>query len=1672
MVEKIIKELNGDLDLILGIQNKEEENDNISKNEEILKKKFFFKKLYCEYFIIILTKIYTFDFGDDNNEELYLLIDKILNILFNQSDDIKHEKVSTIFYCFCIIQNKLRKFIPEFLINNLINYFSKIDNDNLLIKGLLILINENNLSPECIPKIFPLIKQNSNIFKFVNLEIIEYFLYESILIYIKNQISKLSKLIQFFFNYYNNEETICNYILFFQNFAINNKNPELYYKLIKILLKSKCSLTFNIIRNEMSEKIINRFFTIILLNENNELIISITLIALNELFLKQYIIGFGQRILQEKDTEFSFIQEFFNFMNNIKMTPLILKSYLFCIFKNENIFNELKFVIKGVNKFNFQFECLHQNIDIISNIFNNLEKIYNNEELFSIYKNFLYEFYNQAFLLCKNNYSNKQDDFKFSIYSSYKILGNIFESFIIYSMKNEKFNFKITELCDIIDKCFLYFKKPFYYQLILNLFKKLLNLIEENEINILTEHINSLLNFILNKIKRDKIKDLDNIFTLNYYLNIKNTIYLFIEILELIIYKNNKTVGEMMIDKFLNFINENKDYFLYIRDIFQDNKSIIERILDILIAYYTQFDKGYENVEIINKYYYQDNICIFSILDFKKNQNSNKMKEISKIEKLLEKENEVTKNFYFLSFKVINKLLSIDLSSIKNKAFSNLLENMISDIIKEININKINIIKNKLIGDNIEYNNLKEKIIQRITSNNDIDIDFLKMNLINEKVFIKENKDNENYFFINNNFKSLLKEDKKDYSDILKKMKISNLNIEFWYDDIKNFGLLSVHKTKSFLLKRLFSLMYLDKYFINNSLDKLEKKFCEKTNNLLFIKRYHEPKKIKNYITKNYTKPFLKLFTNFYKKDTYEITHSYAIEFKEENNKKKKIIPLYYNESKNKIYCELIIIEGSIFCSVLIFKGFLIIKSEKEIKIKPRTPNNMFSSVKYINKDKFIIIPFEYINEIITRRFLYIWQACEIFTKDNKSYLLNFLNKENLLHFQKTLKKQKGKNDLNIIKNSVDKFKSLNILQKWRNNEISNFDFLNLLNKYSSRSYNDLNQYPIFPWIFDSYDNLTEKNNKLRDFKYPISAQSLEKRNFLIEKYEALTNTTDYIFHNQIHYSTSAFVYFYLLRLSPITESHINFQGKKFDNPDRMFHLFSNTKNLLEKYNDNRELIPEIFYFDELFYNINLNFFGIKSKNIFVHNIFLPQGCLNSSHFIYIQRMSLESNDLKNSIRKWINNIFGYNQYNEKKLKKSCNIFNWESYENIFKKKYSKGEISEESLNDELTFINSLGQCPAVLFDKKIEKTNFNNIEEKIMNKDNLINKIESCIDGNESISFYCPIQLKNYDKSEILILKYSKDRIIILDNKYSIKTYKKETIEFIQNYNIKNTYSNLTQNCFIEYDNLNLIINSNYYDEIIEVFNEKKIIQINLHCVISCLCKINNDFFYAGTVEGIILKYKFHKSENDVSVVKIGNEYICHNNKMIWKIIFNENLNTIISVGADNFIFIRNCFSFELINVIKLEGNDIYNIYLNEFNNIYSVNTIKNTIDVYTLNGLKICDMKNNIKDNNLCFPYNNKLFYFNDNNKVLSEICPISFDKELIEVPVIFKDLYKSKIEFLKFDEDEKCFDFWTEDKIIIRLYLLDEKLKNKKMIESLNKESNKKEKNWYNLSFLWDF
>mmetsp|Transcript_10518 Transcript_10518/g.10592 ORF Transcript_10518/g.10592 Transcript_10518/m.10592 type:complete len:84 (-) Transcript_10518:21-272(-) len=49
--------------------------------------------------------------------------------------------------------------------------------------------------------------------------------------------------------------------------------------------------------------------------------------------------------------------------------------------------------------------------------------------------------------------------------------------------------------------------------------------------------------------------------------------------------------------------------------------------------------------------------------------------------------------------------------------------------------------------------------------------------------------------------------------------------------------------------------------------------------------------------------------------------------------------------------------------------------------------------------------------------------------------------------------------------------KKRELTEKWLQWKISNFDYLMNINTLSGRSYNDLSQYPVFPWILVDYEN-------------------------------------------------------------------------------------------------------------------------------------------------------------------------------------------------------------------------------------------------------------------------------------------------------------------------------------------------------------------------------------------------------------------------------------------------------------------------------------------------------------------------------------------------------------------------------------------------------------------------
>ena len=126
--------------------------------------------------------------------------------------------------------------------------------------------------------------------------------------------------------------------------------------------------------------------------------------------------------------------------------------------------------------------------------------------------------------------------------------------------------------------------------------------------------------------------------------------------------------------------------------------------------------------------------------------------------------------------------------------------------------------------------------------------------------------------------------------------------------------------------------------------------------------------------------------------------------------------------------------------------------------------------------------------------------------------------------------------------------KESKLTEKWVTREISNFDYLMMLNTIAGRTYNDLNQYPIFPWVLKDYSSdILDVNNPeiFRDFSKPIGVQNPKHIEDVRLKYESFDDPTGLMkkFHYGTHYSNAASVMHYLIRLEPFTTLHIQLQS-------------------------------------------------------------------------------------------------------------------------------------------------------------------------------------------------------------------------------------------------------------------------------------------------------------------------------------------------------------------------------------------------------------------------------------------------------------------------------------------------------------------------------------------------
>ena len=667
-----------------------------------------------------------------------------------------------------------------------------------------------------------------------------------------------------------------------------------------------------------------------------------------------------------------------------------------------------------------------------------------------------------------------------------------------------------------------------------------------------------------------------------------------------------------------------------------------------------------------------------------------------------------------------------------------------------------------------------------------------------------------------------------------------------------------------------------------------------------------------------------------------------------------------------------------------------------------------------------ISIKYDDIKLILLKRYYYKNSALEIFTITNKSYYFNFKYEEDRdLFINNLILKLKDpkqiindlkdfKDNLNIIGYSIqpqvikdkrkytrreiekddknEKRKTVVKLSKkikdWSQWKINNFSFLMWMNFFANRSYNDISQYPIFPWILSNYDDpfkieslffescLFEANSNIsnnlsecsindgkristastegteifedkkkkkkgeeeynyRDLKLPmgmleINEESKKRKNDFIELYNTLKEDKDEFegtkpYFYGTNYSNPIYICNFLMRLFPFTHISIELQGNKIDDANRLFiSVVKSFHNSISQKTDVRELIPEFFYLPEMFLNINDINFGKKEDNSIVYNVDTP--CNNNAFsFIEIMKRVFENNKISTNINNWIDLIFGYKSKG-KEAENAKNIFTEASYQETVNLK------NKEDKSSYLRFVE-FGLIPTQILSKECPKRE----------KKRDIRKEKELTEYNAS----------NINKLKVVQIKHDTSNDKNMKNSDGIKSKLLKT-DLINNDKIFMLYDN---NCIIEdkigssSEDINCIykikpLNGKLNEKYSEKINNKLIKFCNFGTVVVL------GGFYDGRIEIIYLEDKAERERKQI--------YPFSEEEPILSLTIN-NIETFMIIGnsigsiAVYKIDMEND-KWELHKKLYHQMNPISDININNDLNLFSTCSIDGHINIYTL--------------------------------------------------------------------------------------------------------------------------
>ena len=893
-----------------------------------------------------------------------------------------------------------------------------------------------------------------------------------------------------------------------------------------------------------------------------------------------------------------------------------------------------------------------------------------------------------------------------------------------------------------------------------------------------------------------------------------------------------------------------------------------------------------------------------------------------------------------------------------------------------------------------------------------------------------------------------------------------------------NFSLLN---PKRQLLLSHFALEFKNIYFYSESFVKMKHAYFTYTNLSPIrksTKQLNYPSKIKNFSNTIEPPLFFTYNKAFFNGKYLPVSHHYI----QKRNINENRIPFQQrqfpiNNNNNNIHryeykCELIKTECSLYGNITICKDFIVFQSNVN---DPRLHRNPEERLKYVfcsaqgdriikPKTKFIF--YAEITEMLIRRYLFLWQAIEIFTKDGKSFYLNFFSERNCSDFTKTLPidtiKAHNTSALVLLDKKELCSEMLRYQSKWVENELTTYEYLLTINKYSSRSYKEVNQYPIMPWVLTNYNYLFDFNvgmlskkegkenkglnndyvfdieqqhkananthstvdvhkNNFRNLNYPISVQSQEKRSAAISRYRESKEEKQFAYHLGSFYSTSSFVFYYLMRMQPFMDCLIRLQNGVQENTNRMFYSISDTQEVLESSTDNRELIPEFYAGIECFLNLNCSFFGFKCKRKLVDDVeFKNKNISTYVQFIITHRKLLDSFKVAQSIRTWIDYTFGVNQFALKE--QNCTVFQKTSYaqkvnfhnkmQSLIKKSQMKNngttnyEDVYRQLTDKILVVMNFGQTPFQIFTNAHlkRKQNEDFAEEKLFGEDDVTNdndieigeghddilmmmkeisavRRKLVIKPNNEIVCGCYVDINNNNKKDSVYSLASNGYLIV--NYDIIHKFEHKNATYIKlpgcslknrmnmNRMIKSNESvNYPEYSFCIMNKQKFIITVGYLSNAFQLYDisdkDKKYKWYIMEDFVRAICKVNESVFLIGLNNGRLLEYEITFNNAASSSTFTSHECKCKrfvyaHSLSVCVIEYIPRLNVIITVGDDNYIYIRKYYDFELLSYISLDSkykvlslkvSDVNCVYVLVYDKTQSANKMK--VIGYTLTGIE----------------------------------------------------------------------------------------------------------------------